>query len=63
MRFMERKRIINIWISESLLRRFEKQIVRDGFRSRSDAIVYLIRLYLECREDWFKKFIRQLNVL
>ena len=50
-------RIVTIWVPEELLRDFDRIVKRDGFRSRSDAIVYLMRLYVDCRKSWFRKIL------
>ncbi len=43
--------VFSVKIDEKLLRQFEKTIKKDGFRSRNEAIVFLIRSYVEVKNE------------
>lgn len=51
--------VISVKIHKRLLKQFEKQLRRDGFRSRNEAINFLIRTYVDIksRDSFIKKLL------
>ena len=54
--------VFSVKVDEELLKEFERLIRRDGFVSRNQAVVFLIKLYVEVKSE--KSVVRRLlNIL
>ena len=42
--------VFSVRMPRKLLKEFESQLRKDGFMSRNDAIVFLVRLYVDLRK-------------
>ena len=59
--FRRKERVVRISVSipSSVLKDFDK-IIRGEFKSRSEAITYLIRLYVDCKKHNLTEHFRKI---